>query len=309
MFICTSKACTNRACCTLYWRCPGRSNKSKWHVKWYKLLEAASRGYNQCCRFLPWNRNRTKFGWNNKSSSVRIHSRSFGSIQYGRFKRSFYAVWSVEPTNATWSSISCDGVIRISLPWRCWISYVLAVATRPDISYVVGVLSRFLNNPGPYHIKIIKRVFRYLNATQTTGIHFVNCNSLTLLCYSDSDWWRWWHWNKAFDQQLFVPFGTVCHFLGSRRQRCIALSSTETEYIAASEIIKEMMWLIVLMKDHLHEIAERPFLHLDNQGALKLIKNPEFHCRTKHINFQVHFIREKYNDNLFELNFVPSNDI
>ncbi|XP_055922697.1 uncharacterized protein LOC129953472 [Eupeodes corollae] len=99
----------------------------------------------------------------------------------------------------------------------------LAIATRPDISYVVGVLSRYLDRPAPQHIKTLKRVFRYLKATQ---------NIVTPITLAMSDT------RRSTSGYIFL-LGDSPIAWGSRRQRCTALSSTEAEYVAASEAVKE----------------------------------------------------------------------
>ena len=80
----------------------------------------------------------------------------------------------------------------------------------------------------------------------------------------------------------------------SQRQGLTALSTTESEYIAACETVKGAVWLNRLLSDIQHRCVTKTEFFIDNQSAIKLIKNPEFHKRTKHINVKYHFIREKY---------------
>ena len=87
----------------------------------------------------------------------------------------------------------------------------------------------------------------------------------------------------------------------------VVTSSTEAEYVAGSQSVKEMAWLKKLISD-LHIKCETTNLHKDNQSAIRLVKNPEFHKRTKHINVMYHFIREKFRNNWFELVYVPTDD-
>ncbi|GFR17547.1 retrovirus-related Pol polyprotein from transposon TNT 1-94 [Trichonephila clavata] len=79
----------------------------------------------------------------------------------------------------------------------------------------------------------------------------------------------------------------------SQRQNCIALSTTEAEFIAASQAAKEAIWLNNLLKE-LCCVTSVPSLQIDNQSAIRLVKNPEFHNRTKHIDIRYKFIREQY---------------
>ncbi|GFX52557.1 retrovirus-related Pol polyprotein from transposon TNT 1-94 [Trichonephila clavipes] len=79
----------------------------------------------------------------------------------------------------------------------------------------------------------------------------------------------------------------------SQRQSCIALSTTEAKFIAASQASKQAIWLNNLLKE-LCCVTSVPSLQIDNQSAIRLVKNPEFHNRTKHIDIRYKFIREQY---------------
>lgn len=93
----------------------------------------------------------------------------------------------------------------------------------------------------------------------------------------------------------------VCKYSGgaitwlSRKQRSVVLSTTEAEYVAASEGVKEIMWLKQLL-DEVTQLKSVPCLYIDNASAIKLVKNPEFHKRSKHIEIRYHFVREKFNN-------------
>ena len=82
----------------------------------------------------------------------------------------------------------------------------------------------------------------------------------------------------------------------SKKQATVSLSTTEAEYIAASNAVKEVLWLMQLLNDiDESEQAKKPIsIFIDNQSAIKLVKNSEFHNRSKHIDVRYHFIREKF---------------
>ncbi|CAL1672136.1 unnamed protein product [Lasius platythorax] len=86
------------------------------------------------------------------------------------------------------------------------------------------------------------------------------------------------------------------------------MSTTEAEYIAASDATKELIWLRHLLESMGVVTDGLTTMKVDNQGAIKLIKNPEYHKRTKHIEIRYHFIREKYEDGQIEIVYVPSSD-
>ena len=78
------------------------------------------------------------------------------------------------------------------------------------------------------------------------------------------------------------------------------MSTTEAQYIAASEACKEAIWLTRLVRD-LGITVEMPTLHCDSQSVIMLAKNPVFHAKTKHIDVKYHFIRDMLEDKLLDL--------
>lgn len=93
----------------------------------------------------------------------------------------------------------------------------------------------------------------------------------------------------------------------SRKQNTVALSTTESEYMAASEAAKEILWLRQLLID-IDEPQLVVTLCIDNQSAIKLIHNPIYHKRTKHIDIRYNFIREKVEQNIINIEYVNSSN-
>lgn len=87
----------------------------------------------------------------------------------------------------------------------------------------------------------------------------------------------------------------------AQKQPVTAMSTTETEYIAASPAVQELIWLKRSLEELRFPLNSKALLCCVNQSALKLIKNPEFHQRTKHIEIRFHFIRQQYNKGDFDL--------
>ena len=182
----------------------------------------------------------------------------------------------------------------------------LAVGTRPDICFAVSYISRFLENPNNSHVKAVKRIFKYIRGTLKLGI-FYDCNlKLRLNCYSDADYAADCKTRRSTSGFVF-SLGSGAISWSSQRQKCVALSTAESEYYAASHAVKELVWLKQLMKDLVAK-CEDSILYMDNQSAIRLIKNPEFHKRTKHIDVMYHYIREKFENRIFNLTFVCTND-
>ena len=94
----------------------------------------------------------------------------------------------------------------------------------------------------------------------------------------------------------------------SKRQPTVSLSTTEAEYRAAAMAAQESTWLIQLM-NNLHQLVDYAVpLYCDNQSAIRLMENPVFHARTKHVEVHYHFIKEKVNDGLVALNWVSTQE-
>ncbi|KAL4084932.1 hypothetical protein QTP88_027798 [Uroleucon formosanum] len=93
-----------------------------------------------------------------------------------------------------------------------------------------------------------------------------------------------------------------------RRQQCASLSITELEYIALSQAVQELTWLKLFLGELMDQPKMVPTMYGDNQSAIKLVNNPEFHRRTKHIDVRYHYIREKFNEGLFALEYIPSKE-
>jgi hypothetical protein len=94
----------------------------------------------------------------------------------------------------------------------------------------------------------------------------------------------------------------------SQRQRSVALSTTESEYVAACQTAKEIAWTKNLIKNLLDTKEVSTTLYLDNQSAIQLIKNTVFHKRSKHVDVRYHYIREQYERNEFLLEYTPSKE-
>ncbi|GFY76314.1 retrovirus-related Pol polyprotein from transposon TNT 1-94 [Trichonephila inaurata madagascariensis] len=168
----------------------------------------------------------------------------------------------------------------------------LAIVTRPEIAYALAVLSQVLDKTQQIHWTIVKRILRSLNGTKMCGIMYLSVSSATLESYSDSDYAGDPLTRRSTSGMVFKYNGDAIA-RRSHRQNRIALSTTEKEFIAANQAAKEAIWLNNLLKE-LCCVASVPCLQMDNQSAIRLVKNPEFHNRTKHIDIRYKFIREQY---------------
>lgn len=184
-----------------------------------------------------------------------------------------------------------------------------AVCTRPDLAFAVSLSSRYMANPTSQNWQLIKRIFRYIKGTLDFGLkigHTTQHNS-KLLGYSDADWAGDTLNRKSTTGYVFFLFGSLVSW-NSKKQPTVALSSTESEYMALSEITKEAIWIRKFLSSLGYNLDTPAIIMEDNQGAIELAKNPVHHARTKHIDIRHHFVREKLLTSEIDLIYVPTNE-
>jgi hypothetical protein len=180
--------------------------------------------------------------------------------------------------------------------------------TRPDIAFAVGYLSRFMENPSSDHYTAVKHLLRYIAGTLEHGCALTRGNgALELIGFSDSD-----HAGDIDDRKSTTG---VIFFLGtspvswlSQKQRVVAISSCEAEYMASTAAACQGVWLARLLGEMLNEEPVKPKLFIDNKSAISLAKNPVFHDRSKHIDIRYHFIRECVEQGRIDINYIRTND-
>lgn len=194
----------------------------------------------------------------------------------------------------------------VNFPYREAIGCLLFLSSvsRPDISFSVNVLSRYVNNPSQQHVNAVKRIIRYLINTIDLCIKYGE--SSDLIGYSDSDFASDVDTRKSTTGYIFKMNGGPITW-SSQKQKTVALSTTEAEFVAASESAKEILWLQQIMAD-LGDSFKCVTLYVDNQSAIRLINNPVYHKRTKHIDVKYNFIREKVELGLIKINYVSSKE-
>jgi hypothetical protein len=177
--------------------------------------------------------------------------------------------------------------------------------TRPDLAYSVGVVSRYMEAPRKAHWVAVKRILRYLKGTIGYGCKYERGIGLKpiLLGYSDSDF--------AGDAEDRKSTTGVVYFLGgslvtwaSQKQKIVALSSCEAEYVAAAAAACQGVWLSRLIADVLGTKEMPVKLLMDNMSAIALSRNPVHHDRSKHIDTKYHFIRECIEEGKVEVEHV-----
>lgn len=193
------------------------------------------------------------------------------------------------------------------LPYQNLIgSLMYSVSTRPDITHAVSILSQFNSNFGKQHWIAAKRVLRYLKSTENLGLIFKKSEE-NLVSYADADWSANIDDRRSYTGHAFCFAGATVSW-ESRKQRTVAMSSTEAEYMALSESAKEAIHLRRFLTEILGH-QETTIIYNDNQGAGQLCKNPVFHNRTKHVDIRHHFVRESIESGHIGVEYLPTDEM
>ncbi|KAE8697637.1 putative tRNA ligase [Hibiscus syriacus] len=179
------------------------------------------------------------------------------------------------------------------------------ICTRPDIAQAVGVVSRYMANPGKEHWNTVKRILRYIKGTSNVALCYRRSN-LLINGYVDSDYAGDLDKSKSTTGYVFKVAGGAVSWV-SKLQSVVATSTIEAEYVAATQASKEAIWLKMLLEELGHN-QEYVSLFCDSQSALHLARNPTFYSRTKHIRVQYHFIREKVEEGTVDMQKIHTKD-
>ncbi|GJT45233.1 putative RNA-directed DNA polymerase [Tanacetum coccineum] len=164
--------------------------------------------------------------------------------------------------------------------------------TRPDICYVVHVLSQFMHAPLQSHLKLAFKVLRYLKNAPGKGISFNKGNDLNLKVYVDSDWAKCKVTRKSVTGYA-VFMGESLVSWKSKKQSMLSKSSAEAEYRAMNSVTCEVIWILKILAELNVDTTLPVPLHCDNSSAIQIAANPVFHERTKHFEIELFFLREK----------------
>ena len=151
----------------------------------------------------------------------------------------------------------------------------LSMRTHPDITFAVSLSACFCSKPTSQHLTVVKHIFRYLKGTTHYGLLFKRNGSKAIIGYSDADWGGDTLDCKSMTGYLFQIGGTDITWQ-SKKQSYVALSTAEAEYVALSGAAQETVWLKQL-NQNLTGISEPVVIYEDNQFAIEIARNPQFH--------------------------------
>ncbi|GJS82985.1 putative ribonuclease H-like domain-containing protein [Tanacetum coccineum] len=178
-------------------------------------------------------------------------------------------------------------------------SLMYLTSSRPDIMFAVCACARFQVNPKISHLHVVKRIFRYLKGQPKLGFWYPKDLPFDLVAYTDSD-----YAGASLDRKSTTG---GCQFLGCRliswqckKQTVVANSTTEAEYIAASNCCGQVLWIQNQLLDYGYNFMQTK-IHIDNESTICIVKNPVFHSKTKHIEIRHHFIRDSNEKKLIQM--------
>jgi transposase InsO family protein len=240
------------------------------------------------------------------STSVRMHQTEYAISILRQFKMEHCAPSATPlPEGITLSKESVSPPVDATL-YRMLVGKLLFLTkTRPDITYAVNVVSRFMQNPQEAHLQAAKHILRYLRRHPDLGLSFQQGEENCLNGYTDADY------GQDIDDRISV--GAYIFFLGSspiswnsKKQSSTSRSSCESEYRALAQCSCEAIWIRRLLNE-LRILDNKPTnIFCDNQSSIKLSYNPVFHERSKHFQIDYHFTRQKVEDNTLKVEFISS---
>ncbi|KAJ0745776.1 putative RNA-directed DNA polymerase [Helianthus annuus] len=189
--------------------------------------------------------------------------------------------------------------------------------SRPDISYAVNKVCQFMHSPTTNHWSAVKRILRYLQGTSGYGLliqrnsgsllHAYTDASFNLHAFSDADW-AGCPDDRRSTGGFAIYLGSNLVSWSARKQRTVSRSSTESEYKALADTVAELTWLETLLRELCVPMSSVPTLWCDNLGATYMSANPVFHARTKHVEVDFHFVREKVAQGRLCVQFIKTDD-
>ena len=177
--------------------------------------------------------------------------------------------------------------------------------TRPELSYTVQTLSQYMHAPRTSHFDALHHTLRSIATIVTQGILLKASDRLKLQAFSNADWASCKDSRRSITGYILL-FGQSPMTWKSKKQSTVSKSSAEAEYRAMDSAAAEVTWVVRLLEELGVSNLKHMELLCDNQSAFHIARNPVFHERTKHIEVDCHFTRDKVLEGLLQLTYLPT---
>ena len=164
-------------------------------------------------------------------------------------------------------------------------------ATRPDITYVVNLLLRYMHCASEIHLEASKCVTRYVKGTIDYGIEFNQVQSYDFHGFSYSNWVGCVDDMRNTLAYCF-SFGYGVFSLNSKKKEVVAQSTVEVEYVVVTATVNQALWLTKLLVELDIKQEGSTQVFVDNQATISIENDPDFHGKTKHFSIKLYFLRE-----------------
>ncbi|GJY41126.1 ribonuclease H-like domain-containing protein [Tanacetum coccineum] len=163
--------------------------------------------------------------------------------------------------------------------------------TRPDISYAVQQVCLYMHDPREPHFLALKRILRYVRGTLDYGLQLFSSSTTNLAAFSDA-YWVGCPTTRRSTSGYCVFLDNNLLSWSSKRQLTLSRSSAEVEYRGIANVVVEACWLRNLLRELHTPLSSATLLYCDNASVVYLSCNPVQHQRTKHIEIDIHFVRD-----------------
>ena len=177
--------------------------------------------------------------------------------------------------------------------------------TRPDIAYAVQQICLHMHDPREVHLVAAKRILRYLQGILNIGLIIPRTAPTQLVVYTDADWAGCPDTRRSTSGYAVFLGGSLISW-SSKRQPTVSRSSAEAEYRAVANGVAEASWLQQLLQELHHPLKSATLVYCDNVSAVYLSSNPIQHQRTKHVEIDLHFVRERVTLGAVRVLHVPT---
>jgi hypothetical protein len=179
--------------------------------------------------------------------------------------------------------------------------------TRLDLAHALSIISQYMHNPGEQHMSAVMRILSYLKGSPGKGVLFQKNGHFKIECYTDVDWARSTDDRRSTSGYFTFVGGNLVTWR-SKKQNVVSRSSAEAEFRGMTLSICELLWLKFLLQDVGVNHSQPMKLFCDNKVAHDIAHNPVQHDRTKHVEVDRFFIKEKLDNKVIEVPPIGTDD-